>query len=50
MSSLLKRVDQQTGDDSEDENVSDVKKRQVDVIKVDAPDQIWVKFLDFRER
>ncbi|XP_066147479.1 RING finger protein 17 [Euwallacea fornicatus] len=49
MSSLLKKVDEEANDESEEDN-SDVVRRKIEVIKVDSPEQIWVKFLDLRDK
>ncbi|XP_066261976.1 RING finger protein 17 [Euwallacea similis] len=50
MSSLLKRVDEEANDESEEEDKSDVARRKIEVIKVDSPEQIWVKFVDLRDK
>ncbi|XP_050294112.1 uncharacterized protein LOC126734498 isoform X2 [Anthonomus grandis grandis] len=49
MSSLLKKVNEEP-DESDEEDLSNIKKRQIDVVKVENPYLIWVRFHEFRDR
>ncbi|CAH1134389.1 unnamed protein product [Ceutorhynchus assimilis] len=52
MSTLLQKVnDEANGEsDSEDASYAGVKKRRVDVIKVEDPNNIWVKYEDLKNK
>ncbi|XP_060527400.1 RING finger protein 17 [Cylas formicarius] len=47
---LIASMLEKANDESEEEDATNVRKRQVDVVKVVSPDLIWVKFLDLRHR
>jgi len=52
MSALLKKVIENSKDESDDEDIddTDVKKRRIDVIKVESPSLVWIKFFDLRDK
>lgn len=51
MSALLKKVVESINEESDDEDDdTNARKRRIDVIKVESPDLIWIKFLDIRDK
>lgn len=52
VSSLVKKVDEAAKFeyDSDEEDLTGIAKKRVDIVKVESPDLIWLKFLHFKER
>uniref|UniRef100_A0AAR5PJI1 RING finger protein 17 n=1 Tax=Dendroctonus ponderosae TaxID=77166 RepID=A0AAR5PJI1_DENPD len=52
VSSLLKKVDEEAKfeDGSDEEDLSGIAKKRVDIVKVESPELIWLKFVHFKDR